>query len=118
MSIRARFRHELVIERATPGATTPRGHTLEGFTDVSPSVWGLVQERPDRSRGGAEVDAPDHDQLVLPLADVWLPFGTEITNRDRLRVVATGVRYEVVGPIVDAGGRGRHLEAECQRVPS
>lgn len=116
MSIAARLRHELVIERHTEGATTPRGHASVSYVDVAPAIRGLVQERRSESQGGTEVSGPDHDQTVVAMADIFLPIDAPVTERDRLRRSDTGVRYELVGPLRDAGGRGRHLEVEARRV--
>lgn len=112
MSIAARFRHTFVIEKFTEGATTQRGHKVVSYPDQG-TIKGLAQER---KGGSSEVTAPDQGERVIAIADIFLPLDAAVTARDRLRRSDTGVRYELVGPLRDAGGRGRHLQVEARRV--
>jgi hypothetical protein len=115
VSIAARLRHELVVEQYTEGADTPRGHKAITYVDGE-TIQGLVQEQKSSSGSAAELTGPDFDEVVVAKANVFLPIDAPVTERDRLRIVATGARYELIGPLRDAGGRGRHLEVEARRI--
>jgi hypothetical protein len=45
-----------------------------------------------------------------------LPADRDRRQPVRDRIIGDGLTYEVVGPPVDAGGRGRHLELELLLV--
>ncbi len=105
-----------MIERYTLGAATPRGHQAVSYVDDPTTIRGLVQEQKSRSGGTNEITGPDLYEAVIVKAAIFLPINATVTEHDRLRRADTGARYELVGPLRDAGGRGRHLEVEARRV--
>jgi head-tail adaptor len=106
MAIADRFRHSLIIERATAGTVSARGHAAQVWAPLA-TVRGLVQERT-----GREVPGPDL-QPVISDALIFLAFGTDVTERDR--IVFGTTTYELLY-VKDPGARGRHLEIDARRV--
>ena len=106
MALADRFRHTLTVERATAGAVSARGHAAQTWT-THLILAGLVQER-----SGREVEGPNHE-AVISNALIFVPSGTDVTERDR--IVANGYTYDLL-VVRDPGGRGRHLEIDARRV--
>ena len=106
MALADRFRHTITIERASAGAASARGHAALSWT-THLILAGLVQER-----SGREVEGPDH-VAVISNALIFLPFGTDVTERDRIS--ANGQRYELLF-VRDPGAKSRHLEIDARRV--
>ena len=113
MNIAARFRHELTISRFTEsGTANARGNLTRGYVDDAEPIMGNLQERAAR-----EVPTGELSGVALSDAIAFLPItaatGTLLAP-DRLKKGA--LVYELVGIPRDAGGRGRHLEADLRRV--
>jgi hypothetical protein len=110
MAIAARFRHSLLISRFTEsGTANARGNQPKSYVDDAESIRGNLQERAAR-----EVPTGELAGVALSDAIAFLPIGTTISARDRLKKGA--LVYELLGLPRDAGGRGRHLEADLRRV--
>lgn len=110
MSIGALFRHSIVILEPATGTPDPWGHVDSApYTDGA-TVRGLVQERQ-----GKEVEGPQLGGTVVVDAVVFLPAGTAVTERNRLRRVDTAAEYDVLY-VRDAAGMGHHLECDCRRI--
>ena len=109
MAIAARLRQTLVIERATAGALDAWNHAPLTWADLA-TVKGRVEDR-----AGREIAGPQLGETVITDALVFLPIGTDVTARDRIRTVS-GRRYELLGDALDAGARGRHLQADARRI--
>lgn len=113
MAIAARFRHTLTISRFTEsGAVNARGNQAKSYVDDAAAIKGNLQERAAR-----EVPTGELAGVAVSDAIAFLPISsTTSTLRapDRLKKAATA--YELVGIPRDAGGRGRHLEADLRRV--
>jgi hypothetical protein len=113
MAIAARFRHSLTISRFTEsGTANARGNQPKSYVDDADPIRGNLQERAAR-----EVPTGELAGVALSDAIAFLPIA-EATSRlrapDRLKL---GVLvYELLGLPRDAGGRGRHLEADLRRV--
>lgn len=110
MAIAHRFRHAITISRWTLGATTdPRGRRNDSWVDDGSAIAGNVQRRASR-----EVPTGEAGTVAISNAIGFLPIGTVVNDRDRLKVGAS--TYAIVGPPRDAGGRGRHLELDLRVV--
>lgn len=113
MSIAARFRHQLVISRyGESGVANARGNLTQGFVADADPVMGNVQERKAR-----EVPTGEREGVALSDAIAFLPITAATTSlRASDRLLRADLVYELVGLPRDAGGRGRHLEADLRRV--
>jgi hypothetical protein len=113
MAITARFRHTLTISRFIEnGTANARGNLVKGYVDDTATIKGNLQERAAR-----EVPSGELAGVALSDAIAFLPISaTTSTLRapDRLKLGA--LVYELLGLPRDAGGRGRHLEADLRRV--
>lgn len=113
MSISTRFRHTLTISRFTEsGTANARGNQPTSYVDDALTVKGNLQERAAREVPSGELAgvAVSNAIVFLPIA----PATTTLVAPDRLRLGA--LVYELLGLPRDAGGRGRHLEADLRRV--
>jgi hypothetical protein len=113
VSIAARFRHELVISRfGESGTPNARGNLAAGWVDDAAALMGNLQERKAR-----EVSTGELGGVALSDAIAFLPI-TAATSSLRApdRLLHAARVYELVGLPRDAGGRGRHLEADLRRV--
>jgi hypothetical protein len=113
MAIAARFRHELTIARFTDtGRTDAGGHKLRGYVADEATVGGNLQERTSR-----EVSTGELSGVALSDAIAFLPIvEATLSLKAPDRLLRNGLTYELVGLPRDAGGRGRHLEADLRRV--
>jgi len=113
MGIEARFNHELVVHRLVPGTTANgRGDRIDTYEPGDPFM-GNVQQAV-RGAPAAEIRGREPAKVGVASAIGFLPIDTAITGADYLQ---HGDRlYEVIGPPSDAGGRGKHLEAELLLV--
>ena len=110
MAIAARFRHELTISRFTEsGSANARGNLVRGSVDDAATIKGNLQER-----AAKEVPSGELAGVALSDAIAFLPITTVLLAPDRLKLGA--LVYELLGLPRDAGGRGRHLEADLRRV--
>ena len=110
MAIAARFRHELTISRVTEsGSANARGNLVRGYVDDAATIKGNLQER-----AAKEVPSGELAGVALSDAIAFLPITTVLLAPDRLKLGA--LVYELLGLPRDAGGRGRHLEADLRRV--
>lgn len=131
MSVQALMRHSLAIKRLTPtgySAGTPPepivdawGHPgtystgtadqgdVRAYSELS-RVKGLVQERT-----GQEVQGPELQGTVVSNAVIFLPIGTDVTTRDRVRNLDDNVEYDILY-VKDAAGRRHHLELDGRRI--
>ncbi len=110
MAIAARFRHELTISRFTEsGSANARGNLVRGYVDDAATIKGNLQER-----AAKEVPSGELAGVALSDAIAFLPITTVLLAPDRLKLGA--LVYELLGLPRDAGGRGRHLEADLRRV--
>jgi len=110
VSIAARFRHELTISRFTEsGTANARGNLVKGYIDDAEPILGNLQERKAR-----EVPTGELGGVALSDAIAFLPITTVLTAPDRVK--KGSLVYELLGLPRDAGGRGRHLEADLRRV--
>lgn len=110
MSISTRFRHSLTISRFTEsGTANARGNQPKSYVDDAEPIRGNLQERAAR-----EVPTGELAGVALSDAIAFMPITTVLTAPDRLKLGA--LVYELVGLPRDAGGRGRHLEADLRRV--
>lgn len=118
MGIEGRLRHRVRIGRWTPGALDRAGHAEPTFVDDEDATPANVQER--SLRGSTEVNGPDLDQVAVIDAIVFLPMSTSIDGRDRITGVSpawiAGKVWAIIGQPRDAGGRGRHIELDAQRI--
>lgn len=119
MAIAGRLRHRVTISRWTQGSADRAGHAAISYVDDATPTAANVQEL--SLRGGArEVSGPDLDQVALADALVFLPITTTIDGRDRIVGVSpaaiAGRTWSIIGLPRDAGGRGRHIEIDAQRV--
>lgn len=118
MAIESRLRHRVRISRRVAGATSGWGKQAVTFTDDATDTPALVQER--SLAGSREISGPDLDQVALIDTQIFLPIGTVLTGRDRLTGVSpasiAGRVYQIIGEPRDAGGRGRHLELDAERL--
>jgi hypothetical protein len=113
VTITARFRHTLTISRfIESGTANARGNLVKGYVDDAAAIKGNLQER-----AAKEVSTGELGGVALSDAIAFLPIA-EATSRllapDRLKFGA--LVYELIGLPRDAGGRGRHLEADLRRV--
>lgn len=131
MSVADLLRHDLVIRRlaepsftagtpasvvldawghsATYTAGTPPEITVRTYGDHH-RVRGLVQERK-----GEEVQGPELQGTVVSNAVIFLPFGTDVTTRDRVRSLDDGAEYDILY-VKDAAGQRHHLELTARRI--
>lgn len=110
MSITARFRHTLTISRfGESGTANARGNLVKGYVDDTATIKGNLQER-----AAKEVPTGELAGVALSDAIAFLPITTVLVAPDRLKLGA--LTYELIGLPRDAGGRGRHLEADLRRV--
>jgi hypothetical protein len=113
VSIAARFRHSLTISRFTEsGTANARGNLTTGYVDDAEPIMGNLQERKAR-----EVPTGELAGVALSDAIAFLPISAATSNLrapDRLKKAL--LVYELLGLPRDAGGRGRHLEADLRRV--
>ena len=118
MAIAARLRHRVTISRWTPGAPDDVGHKEPTYVDDPEPTPANLQEV--SLRGAREVTGPDLDQVAIVDAIVFLPITTAIDGRDRLKGVSpawiAGKAWSIIGQPRDAGGRGRHIEIDAQRI--
>lgn len=113
MSIAMRFRHTLTLSRfGETGTANARGNRPTAYTDDASTLRGNVQERAAR-------ELPSGESAGVAVSDAigFLPI-TAATSSLRAgdRIHANGFTYELLGLPRDAGGRGRHLEADLRRV--
>ena len=109
MSFDALLRHSLTILDPATGTEDSHGHVeVYPYADGA-TVHGLVQERT-----GREVEGPDLGGAVVVNAVVFLPWGTTINERNRLRR-DNGAIYQVLY-VKDAAGQSHHLEVDCRRI--
>jgi hypothetical protein len=113
VSIAARFRHSLTISRFTEsGTANARGNQPKSYVDDALPVKGNLQERAAR-----EVPSGELAGVALSNAIVFLPIAAATSSlRAPDRLKKAGLVYELLGLPRDAGGRGRHLEADLRRV--
>lgn len=109
------LRHRVTVQR--PADAPPEDEwgqpTLAPYADVATDVPALIQEGTGRQ---ANETPESHQQgAVIRGALIFLPWGTDVTTHDRLHRAATGDTWEVQ-MVVDAGGQGRHLELQAERV--
>jgi hypothetical protein len=113
VSIAARFRHQLVISRfGETGIANARGNRVAGYVDDTATLMGNLQERSAR-----EVSTGELGGVAISDAIAFLPITAATSTLrapDRLKLGA--LVYELIGLPRDAGGRGRHLEADLRRV--
>ncbi len=113
MSIAARFRHSLTISRfIESGTANARGNLVKGYVDDTATIKGNLQERAAR-----EVPTGELAGVAVSDAIAFLPIAAATSSLrapDRLKLGA--LVYELLGLPRDAGGRGRHLEADLRRV--
>jgi hypothetical protein len=113
VSIAGRFRHSLTITRFTEsGIANARGNLTKGYVDDAEPIKGNLQERAAR-----EVPTGELAGVAISNAIAFLPIKTATaTLRAPDRLKMGGLVYELLGLPRDAGGRGRHLEADLRRV--
>lgn len=113
MAIVARFRHSLVLSRFTEsGVANARGNLTRSYVDDAEPIMGNLQERKAQ-----EVATGELAGVALSDAVAFLPIDaatSSLAAPDRIKLGA--LVYEVLGLPRDAGGRGRHLEADLRRV--
>jgi hypothetical protein len=113
MPIAARLRHTLTISRWTDtGSKDNGGHAIVSYVDDDDTVMGNVQDRASR-----EVPTGELKDVAVSNAIGFLPIAAAATSLkapDRLK--KEGLIYQLVGLPRDAGGRGRHLEADLVRI--
>jgi hypothetical protein len=113
MSIAARFLHSLTISRfGETGTANARGNLVAGYVDDAAPIMGNLQERKAREMSTGELAG-----VALSDAIAFLPIVSatqSLRAPDRLK--KAGQTYELVGLPRDAGGRGRHFEADLRRV--
>ena len=110
MSFTGMLRHSLTILDPSVGTEDSHGHVeAHPYTDGA-TIKGLVQERT-----GKEVDGPDLGGTVVVNAVVFVPPGTVVTARNRIRRNDTAAIYEVLY-VKDAAGWGHHIELDCRRI--
>lgn len=113
MPIASRFRHTLTISRWTDtGSKDSGGHAVSAYVDDEDTIKGNVQERAAREVTTGELEGVALSDAIgfLPIQDAT----TSLKAPDRL--IKSGLFYQLVGLPRDAGGRGRHLEADLVRV--
>ena len=113
MAIADRFRHDILVHRWTVGgATDSRGARNDTYVPTPPTIRGWIQPRSSLARGEAAVleGAP----VAISDTIAFLPIDAVVNDRDMLEESAR--LFEVVGPVRDAGGRGRHLELDLRQV--
>lgn len=113
MPIAARLRHTLTISRWTDtGSRDDGGHAVVAYVDDAASVMGNVQDR-----GSREVPTGELKDVAVSNAIGFLPIQASTTSlKAPDRLTKSGLVYQLVGLPRDAGGRGRHLEADLVRV--
>ena len=113
MAITARFRHTLTISRFTEsGTANARGNLVKGYVDDAATIRGNLQER-----AAKEVPSGELAGVALSDAIAFLPINaTASALRAPDRLTKADLVYELIGLPRDAGGRGRHLEADLRRV--
>ena len=113
MAIAARLRHVLTISRFTEGGTVnARGNRTASYVDDAETILGNLQERAAR-----EVPTGELAGVAISDAIAFLPISsTTSTLRAPDRLRKASIVYELLGLPRDAGGRGRHLEADLRRV--
>jgi hypothetical protein len=113
MPIASRLRHTLTISRWTDtGATDSGGHKVGTYIDDADTVMGNVQDRASR-----EVPTGELEGVAVSNAIGFLPIRAATTSlKAPDRLLKSGLVYQLVGLPRDAGGRGRHLEADLVRV--
>lgn len=113
MTITARFRHTLTISRfGESGTANARGNLVRGYVDDTATIKGNLQER-----AAKEVPSGELAGVALSDAIVFLPITSATTSLGAPDHLKLGARvYELIGLPRDAGGRGRHLEADLRRV--
>ena len=110
MAIASRFRQELVIHRLDPGSDEDaRGNRADSW-EADEAIPGNLQRRASR-----EIAAGDLRGVGVSDAIAFLPISTEPPGPADYIVEGESV-YEIVGPVRDAGARGRHLEADLLLV--
>lgn len=112
MAIEQRFRHEVVIHRhvaGEPDELDSRGNRTGDEFEPQAPIRGNVQRRSPR-----EIRGTDPAGVALADGIAFLPIDTAVDADDYVQ--AEGSMYEVIGPPRDAGGRGRHLEADLLLV--
>lgn len=113
MAITARFRHTLTISRLIEsGTANARGNQTRSYVDDAATIKGNLQER-----AAKEVPSGELAGVALSDAIAFLPITSATTSLrapDRLKKAL--LVYELIGLPRDAGGRGRHLEADLRRV--
>ena len=113
MSIAARFHHSLTISRfIESGTANARGNLARSYVDDAEPIRGNLQERAAR-----EVPTGELAGVAIANAIAFLPIVASTSSLhapDRLKLGT--LVYELLGLPRDAGGAGRHLEADLRRV--
>jgi hypothetical protein len=100
--------HRVTIYRPSPtGGDDEWGLPVEALETVASDVPALVQDR-----GSREQPRPTGVEIVDAL--IFLPWGTNVRADDLIGYGTT--LYRVVGPPIDAGGAGHHLEVSGLRT--
>jgi hypothetical protein len=113
MSIATRFRHSLTISRFTEsGTANARGNQPKSYVDDAEPIKGNLQERVARKVPTGELAGVAISDAIafLPIR----PATSTLRAPDRLKKAS--LVYELLGLPRDAGGRGRHFEADLRRV--
>jgi hypothetical protein len=113
MALADRFRHDILVHRWTVGAATDsRGARNDTYEPDAGTIRGWIQPRSGLARGEAAVleGAP----VAVSDALGFLPITAVVSDRDILE--ESGRLFDVVGPVRDAAGRGRHLELDLRQV--
>lgn len=113
MPIAARFRHTITISRLTSlGTANARGNRPKAYVDDAATIKGNIQDRASREVPTGELaDVATSDAIAfLPIA------AATMLLRAPDRLTTSLLVYQLVGIPRDAGGRGRHLEADLRRV--
>ena len=113
MAIAARFHHSLTISRFTEtGTANARGNAARTYVDDVDPIMGNLQEQAAR-----EILTGELVGVAISNAIVFLPIvARTATLRAPDRLTKEGLVYELLGLPRDAGGAGRHFEADLRRV--
>ena len=109
MAITSRLRDSVTISRWVAGAADAWNRTGQSHVDDAFQTKANVQVR-----RGRVVRGPDLDAVAISDALIFLPIGATIGTRDLIR--HGGATYRCLAAPRNAGGRGRHLEIDAQRI--
>jgi hypothetical protein len=68
-----------------------------------------------QERTGKEIQGQTLQGVVVSDSVIFLPVGTDVSSRDRIRNEANGFEYDVLF-VRDSAGHGHHLELDARRI--